>query len=227
VKTNSDAHPRTVTGGRLVRNGFALLAFTLTVNVAHAGEKQAKREPKIILSPAELTFETPSEPNGFGKFQPVHFTLTNLTGTTQRFCRFYACWSPIIVQKDGGVLHVARRARDATRVADSSIYPLVGPGKSIDTKPSWGLRNSDAGALLSFNDFTGTMWSYGPMAPGDYKACLSYRFDVARDPIVIGWGLEALHLKPAQIYSGWVMSNWIHIKVLAPSEQKDQPAPAE
>ena len=198
--------------------GVLSLTLISIINVVLADEKRAARQPTITLSPAELKLESPSEPRSTGQPQTIYFKLTNSTGAAGRFCNFYSCWAPLIVSEGTGQAQFGGFYRDATRSAKPGDYPFLRAGGSVVRRNGCELRNDEAGTLLVMRDFIGGDAILGPLKLGNYKLCVSYHF--SPDDQVSAIGLPGLHFKPEQIYSGWVMSNWINIKVLPPPAQK-------
>ncbi len=188
-----------------MKHAFLLLIFTC----AFAAGDAFAAEATVSVAPAKLILR-PTTFDDTSGWQLLLLSVSNRTNRKWHFSNFYESWSPILLSATGEVAHPGM-ARDATRSPQRTDYPLIKPGQQTTAKRGCRVIRTEQGLWLILGDGTGGEFSTA-VTPGDYKLSISYRAQTDGSPL-FRLATERFGIERAQVWQGWIMSNWIDITI--------------
>jgi hypothetical protein len=190
-----------------------VFAASLCAGVTFGQTADDEPLPLVTLGPARLDLQPVPQYGSPSKWSLLKLAITNRTKRTWRFCRFYECYSLILLSDTGKLVPMTGAGRDATLGPKITDFPIVVRGQSATA--SRGCAVIQNGRELAFvsGDGTGTEWGY-TLQPGHYKLCVEYRFH-PEEPYIFATAVKHFGLKvnSSDVWPGWQVSNWIDLYV--------------
>ena len=168
-------------------------------------------EPLVSITPAKITLLA-TDPDAREGGRRINFSISNRTARPQRFNRFYGGFWPILVPKEAARVIPFDFARDVTWIPKPDHFPIVAPGKSAESNHKARVVTSEKGLLLEISASPAGAYFF-TVIPGSYKLCISYSGQGESD--LIESGRKHRGVKTSGVWTGWQMSNWIDLEIVA------------